>query len=50
MEIGEWIEFGEMIIEITCITDVLIIGKEVIYDDFEPLRYGEPVVINKEFL
>ena len=50
MEIGKWIEFGEMIVEITCIEDTLIIGKEVIYDDYKPLRYGEAVVINKEYL
>ena len=51
MEIGDWIEFGEMIIEITAITDTDVIGKIVLYDVADPiLRYGEVIPISKNLL
>lgn len=51
MEIGDWIEFGNLIIEVTSITETDVIGKIVLYDSADPkLRYGEPVAINKLFL
>ena len=51
MEIGDWIEFGGLIIEITSFTDMDVIGRTVDYDSEDPiLRYGEPVAIRKEFL
>lgn len=51
MEIGDWIEFGGLIIEITGFTEMDVIGLIVKYDTDDPiLRYGEPVPIRKEFL
>ena len=50
MEIGDWIEFGPLIIEITAITHTDIIGRKVEYTSDDPqLRYGETVFLRKSY-
>lgn len=51
VEIGDWIEFGPLIIEVTSITETDVIGKIVDYENPIPkLKYGEPVVLSKIYL
>ena len=50
IEIGQWIDYGERIIEITSITPEFLIGKEVVYDTYEPIHYGEAVVVDMKDL
>ena len=50
MEIGSWIEFGPLIIEITAITQTDVIGRKVEYKSDDPqLRYGETVFLRKSY-
>ena len=50
MEIGDWIDFGPKLIEITSITHTDIIGLYIEYNKptFK-LQYGEPVVLSKSY-
>lgn len=51
MSVGDWIDFGPLIIEVTSITETDVIGKIVDYESPEPkLKYGEPVVLDKFYL
>lgn len=48
MSVGDWIDFGPLIIEVTAITETDVIGKIVDYENPTPkLKYGEPVVLDK---
>lgn len=50
MEIGEWIDFGPLIIEITAITFSDIIGRIIEYrKPTLSLKYGETVVLSKSY-
>lgn len=51
MEIGDWIEYSNMIIEVTAITKTDIIGREILFmKAFRKLRYGETIIISKSTL
>jgi len=50
MEIGEWIDYEDSIVEVTCITDYAVIGKVIVYNTWEPIHYGATIVINKDEL
>lgn len=50
MEIGKWIDYKKRIIEITSIMDAFVIGREVVYNTYEPLHYGKLVVINRDLI
>lgn len=50
MGIGDWIDFGPLIIEITSITFSDIIGRIVDYrNPTYALKYGESVVLSKSY-
>lgn len=50
MAVGDWINFGPLIIEITAITQTDVIGRKVEYKSEDPqLRYGETVCLRKSY-
>ena len=50
IEIGQWIDYGKRIVEITCITPAFLIGREIVYNTYKPVHYGKQVVINTDYL
>lgn len=50
MAVGDWIDFGPLIIEITAITFSDIIGRIIEYNKpTYDLKYGESVVLSKSY-
>lgn len=51
MKEGDWIDTKDgQIVEVRAETGSFVCGKEVVFNTFDPLHYGEDVIIEKKEL